>query len=654
MRVRCTNSVGLRFFVEFKGSATSRFLQVSKEEPPETMKTICTTLIISIAVPVIAGQWPGWRGPAGTGITSEKDLPMKWSTSENVRWRTELPERGNSSPIVWGDKVFVTQAVSDSKRRTVMCFDRTNGKLLWQSGPAYTENEPSQQANTYCAATPVTDGERVIASFGSAGLYCYDFDGKELWHRDLGKMQHMFGNASSPVLAGELCILNFGPDEKARLVAVNKKTGETAWEAQPPKVEITDSPREGFGRGGDQAGGPGGERAEGDRRGGDRGGRGGFGPGQMLASQILSQADKNTDQKVSKDEFSTLAADWFGKLDSAQAGKIDQQAFGERFGDLLAPQADAGQDDRQRPGGRRGGFGRFVGPGFFTASDADKDGSLTRDEWTGTFAKWFTEWDKDKAGVLDEAKLREGLNAALPRPQFGQGGPPGGGGGFGRGGGGGGGMRGGPGGGASWSTPVLVSAAGHDELVVSLPGCLAAYDPKTGKQLWLSKGLGGTIYTSPVSGEGALVGMTSGPGGGSAIAVKAGGSGDVSESQRLWRKERIKSGIGSGVIHEGYLYTISQEGIAACMDLKDGNTVWEERLKGPGSRGSSWSSMLLSDGKIYVPNQSGDVFVLRAAPKFEVLATNSVNESTNASLAASDGDLFLRTDKALWCIGKAK
>jgi outer membrane protein assembly factor BamB len=199
-----------------------------------------------------------------------------------------------------------------------------------------------------------------------------------------------------------------------------------------------------------------------------------------------------------------------------------------------------------------------------------------------------------------------------------------------------------------------MNAGGHDELVIALPGCVVAYDPKTGKQLWLSKGLGGTIYTSPVAGEGAVVGMTSGPGGGSAIAVKPGGEGDITEKQRLWRKERFKSAIGSGVIHEGHLYTISQDGIAGCHDLKDGNPIWEERLRGAGARGSSWSSMILADGKIYVPNQSGDVFVLRAAPKFEVLATNSVNEATNASLAVSNGEIFLRTDKALYCIASAK
>jgi outer membrane protein assembly factor BamB len=90
------------------------------------------------------------------------------------------------------------------------------------------------------------------------------------------------------------------------------------------------------------------------------------------------------------------------------------------------------------------------------------------------------------------------------------------------------------------------------------------------------------------------------------------------------------------------------------MDLKSGSTIWEERLKGPGPRGSSWSSMLLADGKIFVPNQSGDVFVLRASPKFEVLATNSVGEATNASLAASEGEVFLRTNSSLWCIANPK
>jgi outer membrane protein assembly factor BamB len=186
-------------------------------------------------------------------------------------------------------------------------------------------------------------------------------------------------------------------------------------------------------------------------------------------------------------------------------------------------------------------------------------------------------------------------------------------------------------------------------LIFSFPGRLVAYDPQSGQQLWISKGLGGTIYTTPVSGESAIVAMSSGPGGGDAIAVRPGGNGDVTESQRIWRLERIESQMGSGVIHDGHLFTLSQQGIATCMDLQSGKTVWEKRLRGSGSRGGSWSSMLLADGKIYVPNQSGDIFVLAASPTFEVLATNSVDEPTNASLAASNGDLIMRTDNSLWC-----
>ena len=206
---------------------------------------------------------------------------------------------------------------------------------------------------------------------------------------------------------------------------------------------------------------------------------------------------------------------------------------------------------------------------------------------------------------------------------------------------------GGPGG--TWSSPILVDAGERQELIMTFPHRLAAYDARLGKQLWISKGVGGAVYATPVWGEGILFAT----GGGAAIAMKPGGSGDVTEDRRVWKLDRAKSAIGSGVIHDGHLYVISQEGIAICLELKSGNTVWEERLRGTGSRNSSWSSMLLADGKIYVPNQAGDVFVLRASPKFEVLATNRVAEPTNASLAASDGEMFLRTDAALWCFANA-
>jgi len=515
----------------------------------------------------------------------------------------------------------VTQSLKSENRRSLMCFDRADGKLLWQSGVTYTEEEPTQENNPYCSATPVTDGERVIALFGSAGLYCYDLSGKELWHRDFGKMTHMFGSGASPVLHGDLCFVNFGPDEKARLIAVNKRDGQIAWEAEPPKVDPSEQPA---------MPGP--------------GGRGGFGPGMFIAPQMFSQADKNADGKLTKEELVSLADVWFGKLDTEKSGKITQAQFIEKLPEVLPPPQGFGPPGGGPPPGARPGGpgpGRFIGPGLFTAADANKNGSLTREELSATFAKWFSDWDTGKNGFLTEDQLRDGLNTVLPRPEFrGQGGPGGGG----RG-------PGGPGGPAgSWSTPIVVRTGDHDELIMNFPSRLTAYDPVTGKQLWLSKGLGGTIYTTPLWGQSVLLATSSDMNGGNAIALKPGGSGDVTESQRLWRLPRIKGAIGSGVIHEGHVYTIDRDGIAACLDLKTGEKVWEERLRGPGPSTSSWSSMLLAQGKIYVPNQSGDVFVLRASAEFELLATNSVSEPTNASLAASDDDLFLRTDKALWCL----
>ena len=245
-------------------------------------------LILALVPSLIAGNWPGWRGPNQNGVSLDKNLPAKWSTNENVRWRVALPERGNSSPVVWGDRVFVTQAITADHRRTIMCFDKATGKQLWQSGITYEDRESTQNANPYCSATPVTDGERVIASFGSAGLYCCDVEGKKLWHRELGKMNHMFGNASSPIIYGDLCFFYFGPDEKSRLIALNKKTGETMWEVQPPKVDPSEQQQmmargPGPGGGPDSEGAPGAGRGgqAGRGRGGDRGNFGGMGIGNI-------------------------------------------------------------------------------------------------------------------------------------------------------------------------------------------------------------------------------------------------------------------------------------------------------------------------------------------------------------------------------------
>ncbi|MHA3770044.1 outer membrane protein assembly factor BamB family protein [Verrucomicrobiota bacterium sgz303538] len=197
------------------------------------------TLAISVSISS-AENWPAWRGPKGDGVTSETNLPLHWSATENVKWKIDLPERGNSTPIVWENRVFLTQA--QGQRRTVMCVDRKDGKLLWQEGPTWSEPERTHNTNPTCSSSPVTDGERVIAWFGSAGIWCWDLNGKELWHVDLGKQDHEWGYGSSPVLHGDLCILNFGPGPRSFLVALNKKTGQEIWRKDVPPATVPEGP----------------------------------------------------------------------------------------------------------------------------------------------------------------------------------------------------------------------------------------------------------------------------------------------------------------------------------------------------------------------------------------------------------------------------
>lgn len=613
------------------------------------------------SVGIAEDNWPSWRGPRGDGISSEKQVPVAWEKTKNVRWRAELPSPGNASPIVWGDRVFIAQAVPSENRRTLMCFQRSDGKLLWQSGVVFTGQEPTHQTNPHCAGTPATDGKLVYVCFGTPGVYAYDFDGNEVWHRDLGSLTHMFGSAVSPTLYGDLCILNFGPTEGTKLVALDKATGKTVWEKSPPVLDPSEM--------GPPRGGPGGP-----------GGRGGFSRGSVVATILINQADKNDDQKVNAEELDALADQWFAKLDTEKAGSVSADAFNERMGNLLPLPGAGGPGGGGRggpggggprggpggggPGGQGGGPGRFLAAGLFEVFDDSKDGKLSRDELANGLKKWL----KDNAAT-SEADLATTINAALPQPAFGGPGGPGGGpggpggpGGRGPGAGGPGGPGGpgggrggrGGGGGASWSTPTLVQTGDRDELIVTFPGRIVAYDPKSGNELWVSKGLGTTIYTSPIYGEGLLIASSSGMGEKNLVALKPGGTGDVTESHRAWQLQGIGSQMGSGVIHAGHLYSVTQDGIASCVELASGKEVWQKRLRGSGAQGGVWSSMILAGENIYLPNQSGDVFVFKASPKYELVTTNATGESTNATLAAAGGDLFMRTDEALWCFAESK
>jgi outer membrane protein assembly factor BamB len=334
--------------------------------------------------------------------------------------------------------------------RAVLCFDRLDGKLLWQKSIPFKGTEPTHATNPYCAASPVTDGERVIASHGSAGVVCYDFNGKQLWHRDLGSFIHIWGTAASPILYGDLIILNCGPGERTFLLAMDKRTGRDVW-----KVE--------------EAGGKSGQKGD--------------------------------------------------------------------------------------------------------------------NEWIG-----------------------------------------------------------------SWSTPQIITVQGQDQLIMAWPNTLKAYEPESGRLIWTCGGLTRLVYTSPLVTPEIVVAMSGFHG--SAMAVRTGGKGDVTQTHRLWHHTKPNpQRIGSGMIVGDYLYMINAgPGTVQCIDLKTGTDVWNGKRLGT----AFWGSPVLADGNFYATDQEGDTYVFAAKPDFKQLARNQLGEHTNASVAISEGAIFIRTDKHLWCIGSTK
>jgi outer membrane protein assembly factor BamB len=199
-------------------------------------RTLILLVLLLVSAPAGAGNWPAWRGPNADGISDERNLPVKWSASENIRWKVPLPEEGNSTPIIWGDRVFLTQALEKGKRRALLAFDRQTGRKLWQQEVPCQVEETSHKQNPPCSGSPVTDGTAVYAHFASGGVLACDLDGKKLWHRDLGPVLHRWGNGSSPVLYKDLLIVYQGPGEPTFLTALNKRTGETVWKVDEPGI----------------------------------------------------------------------------------------------------------------------------------------------------------------------------------------------------------------------------------------------------------------------------------------------------------------------------------------------------------------------------------------------------------------------------------
>jgi outer membrane protein assembly factor BamB len=199
-------------------------------------------------------NWPQFRGPGARGISPSTNLPDQWSSTNNVAWKAEIPGRGWSSPIVWGDRVFVTTAVNSGTSEPpkkglylggerpnaprpehewkVLCLDLSTGKVRWEHVVHRGEPPgPIHIKNSYASETPVTDGEQVYALVGNVGAFCLDYTGKEVWSKPLDphKMRAGWGTAASPVLHGDWLYVVSDNDEHSYLLALDKRTGKEIW-----------------------------------------------------------------------------------------------------------------------------------------------------------------------------------------------------------------------------------------------------------------------------------------------------------------------------------------------------------------------------------------------------------------------------------------
>jgi outer membrane protein assembly factor BamB len=190
---------------------------------------LCLLASVVIVCQTPAADWPAWRGPMNSGVTSESDLPTHWTSTDNVRWKVDLPAPGNGTPIVVGQRIFLTQAFEGGLRRALVAYQRTDGKKLWQEEVACPTKETSHPDNPPCSSSPVADATAVFAHFASGGVLACTHDGHRLWHRDLGPVLHKWGNGSSPLIYKNLVIVFQGPGEPTFLTALDKKTGATVW-----------------------------------------------------------------------------------------------------------------------------------------------------------------------------------------------------------------------------------------------------------------------------------------------------------------------------------------------------------------------------------------------------------------------------------------
>jgi outer membrane protein assembly factor BamB len=228
------------------------------------MRTALASLLFGVVVLGAAPKleyWSYWRGPAADGM-AVGDAPLHWSDTQNIKWKAEIPGRGHSSPVIWGDRIFLTTAIKTGAasapeppaakpapgargplvtpgpqvehKFVVMCLDRKTGRTLWQQTAitAVPHEGYHSQYGSFASNSPVTDGKNVYAFFGSRGMYVYDMEGKLVWEKNFGvqmKMRMAFGEGLGPVISGDRLILVFDYEGDSFMVVLDKNTGKEIW-----------------------------------------------------------------------------------------------------------------------------------------------------------------------------------------------------------------------------------------------------------------------------------------------------------------------------------------------------------------------------------------------------------------------------------------
>jgi outer membrane protein assembly factor BamB len=190
------------------------------------------------AILLLAAQdWPSWRGPKGDGTSTESGFPARWSATENVKWKVPVPGIGHSSPVLWGDRIFLTTCLPEKRERRLLCLEAATGKVLWDELVLIADVERKHGLNSWASSTPATDGTRVFVAFLDAPafrVFAFGMDGKKLWERQPGKFFSVHGFCSSPVIWKDLVIFNGDQDADAWIVALDRETGEERWRADRP------------------------------------------------------------------------------------------------------------------------------------------------------------------------------------------------------------------------------------------------------------------------------------------------------------------------------------------------------------------------------------------------------------------------------------